>query len=405
MNTHGLNIGLLTADLNSGNMGCNALGYSAILLIDDASRSLGFTPTYTIFGDIPRESIAWYGNLEETRIRIVSPALTLKGKVKQILRKKPLSIKEFYRAFDSCDLFFEIAGGDSFSDLYGIDRPRLFGRYHAHAARKRKPLVFLPQTIGPFESDEARRIASRSLSYASRIFARDPISLKKAIEFTAPERVTQSVDMACFMEYTPQARNTMKPRIGVNPSGLLWGGGYTGNNQFGLEAEYRSLICRIIQQLDAEGCEVVLVPHVLHGPYYHVEDDYGVCKRLQQAYPFCIMAPFFYTPVEAKSFISGLDLLVGSRMHCCIAAYSSGVPIYPLAYSRKFKGLFKDELKYSYGADLRSDDTESILEGLEKILVDLSHVQAEMPGRIEILTLYRQALVDELKTTISSVVK
>jgi hypothetical protein len=59
-----------------------------------------------------------------------------------------------------------------------------------------------------------------------------------------------------------------------------------------------------------------LVPHVLHGPYYHVEDDYGVCKRLQQAYPFCIMAPFFYTPVEAKSFISGLDLLVGSG---CIA--------------------------------------------------------------------------------------
>jgi len=400
-----LSIGLLTADLNSGNMGCNALCYSAILLIEDVSKHLGISSKYTLFEDMPIETISKYDNLANIKIQVVPPVLSFRNKVKKILQKKAISIKDFNRSFNSCDLFFEIAGGDSFSDIYGVQRPRLMGRYHNHAAQKGKPLVFLPQTIGPFNSDEAKEIASKSLSYASHIFTRDPISFNKAIEFTTPDKVTQTIDMSCFMDYVPRAKSAVKPRIGINPSGLLWGGGYTGNNQFGLISEYNKLISYIIELIDNEKYDIVLVPHVLHGPDYNVEDDYFVCKWLQQKYPFCEIAPFFYTPIEAKSFISGLDLLIGSRMHCCIAAYTAGVPIYPLAYSRKFRGLFKEELNYSYGADLVSDDTESVIGGLQNVLLNLSAIQSEMPNLLEKLILYRQTLVDELKNIISQVVK
>ena len=31
---------------------------------------------------------------------------------------------------------------------------------------------------------------------------------------------------------------------------------------------------------------------------------------------------------------------MGARMHACIAAFSAGVPVMPIAYSRKFQGLF-----------------------------------------------------------------
>ncbi len=400
-----LNIGLLTADLNSGNMGCNALGYSAILLLEEASKLLGCSFKYTIFKDIPIESLAWYANLLDVQIQTVSPALTFRSKIKKILKRQACSMKEFTQSFNSCDLLFEIAGGDSFSDIYGIQRPRLFGHYHANAAKKGKPLVFLPQTIGPFKSDKAQKIALRSLSYASHVFVRDPISFNEVAKFTSPYKVFKTIDMAFFMDYEPWTKSTGKTRIGINPSGLLWNGGYTGDNQFGLKAKYKDLLSCVIERLDDKNYEIVLVPHVLHGPGYNVEDDYKLCKGLQQKYPFCEIAPFFYTPVEAKSYISGLNLLIGSRMHCCIAAYSSGVPIYPLAYSRKFRGLFKEELRYPHGAELVSDDMESVIGGLQNVLDNLSGIKAEMPGRLGKLTSYRQALIEELKKIISNVVK
>jgi polysaccharide pyruvyl transferase WcaK-like protein len=64
-----------------------------------------------------------------------------------------------------------------------------------------------------------------------------------------------------------------------------------------------------------------------------------------------ILAPRFSNPIEAKSFISGLDFFTGARMHACIAAFSSGVAVCPMAYSRKFNGLFVDTLKYQWLGD------------------------------------------------------
>jgi polysaccharide pyruvyl transferase WcaK-like protein len=51
--------------------------------------------------------------------------------------------------------------------------------------------------------------------------------------------------------------------------------------------------------------------------------------------------------MEAKSYISGMDLFIGARMHATIAAISSGVPVIPFSYSRKFEGLFSS-LGYPY---------------------------------------------------------
>ncbi|MCG6489219.1 polysaccharide pyruvyl transferase family protein, partial [Vibrio parahaemolyticus] len=42
----------------------------------------------------------------------------------------------------------------------------------------------------------------------------------------------------------------------------------------------------------------------------------------------------------AKGYLSGMDLVVAGRMHACIGAFSTGTPVVPVAYSRKFNGLF-----------------------------------------------------------------
>ena len=65
---------------------------------------------------------------------------------------------------------------------------------------------------------------------------------------------------------------------------------------------------------------------------------------------------------------------MSSRMHCCIGAYSSGVPVFTLGYSRKFNGIFIDTLKYPYGSDLRGDELKTVIQKLYDFLSNLSEI-------------------------------
>lgn len=87
------------------------------------------------------------------------------------------------------------------------------------------------------------------------------------------------------------------------------------------------------------------------------EDDSRACAQLAKEFPGCILAPDFASPSEAKTYISRLDFFTGARMHACIAAFSSGVPVVPMAYSRKFEGLF-GTIGYHRTLDCTSAETE-----------------------------------------------
>ncbi len=72
-----------------------------------------------------------------------------------------------------------------------------------------------------------------------------------------------------------------------------------------------------------------------------------------------MLAPDFPDPSSAKTYIAGLDFFAGARMHACIAAFSSGVPVVPMAYSRKFQGLF-GSLGFNRTVDCTTETAEAI---------------------------------------------
>ena len=48
-------------------------------------------------------------------------------------------------------------------------------------------------------------------------------------------------------------------------------------------------------------------------------------------------------------------------MHACIGAFSAGVPVIPIAYSRKFIGLFGGVLEYPHVLPMTGFDTSAAL--------------------------------------------
>jgi polysaccharide pyruvyl transferase WcaK-like protein len=124
-----------------------------------------------------------------------------------------------------------------------------------------------------------------------------------------------------------------------------------------------------------------------------------VSVELAKEFPGAIVAPRFKTPQEAKSYISGLDFFAGARMHACIAAFSSGVPVLPMAYSRKFSGLF-GSLGYELVADCRTLGASEMQEAFRQAFQDrvrLKALVADCLSRgLERLRLYEDAVAKEL---------
>lgn len=392
-------LALLSGPLYSSNMGCNALTYGALAVLDDVARRLGLEFDYRLLdnpgdGAVPPE-------LADRSVALVDqvPDFGPKSLLRTLVRRDWAALRRRHRALRTADLFLDNGWGDSFSDIYGRARFEAVFRHYRYARRLGKPLVLLPQTIGPFEAPAVQARARAMLSAACAVYARDPLSAACARQLVPGLDVRESVDLALFMPYDPAAPAGGGPlRIGVNPSGLLWHGGYSKNNQFGLKEDYRDVLRGVLRHLLAQpGVQVELIGHDVRGPSAgNSFEDYHVCKLLQREFPACRVGPFFYGPVEAKSHISGLDVFIGSRMHACIAAYSAGVPTFPLGYSRKFAGLFAEKLGYGRGADLAAHGLAEVRERLDACLAELPAIRAEFPERRRRLETERTALVADL---------
>ena len=356
---------LSNAPVNNGNRGCVALAYSIMFLLDELLSGKGIK--YELFlsgdglGDNGRHSI----KVGDTHITFVSladiSATSVKQRLKQIFKYKSLAYAR--KAYREADFILDIGQGDSFADIYGKKRfDWIFSQYEL-GMKYKKPYCILPQTIGPFADEDSRKRAVEGIKYAQCVMARDKQSYDYVKELVSEKDVSEIIDVAFFMPYKRKAFDKNFVHVGLNVSALLWHGGYTRNNQFGLKVDYQALIHALIKHFLLEKNVVLhLIPHVV-GSERHVENDYAVSYDLCEAYGSerLVLAPLFLDPIAAKNYIAGMDFFMGARMHSTIAAFSSGVPVVPMAYSRKFNGLFGDTLQYPYVADMKMQQGDEIL--------------------------------------------
>lgn len=345
-----LTIGLLWHSATSDNLGVGALTVAQIAIIEAVAAARGLPVRFVILGwRDPRPAYVAQANVARVDLR-----------TRDLVRRGGL-----WRAVRGCDLVLDISAGDSFSDIYGGRRflKNIAGKAVVLAARR--PLVLSPQTIGPFRAPWARRLAFAAMRRAAARFARDQISIDilRRAGFRAP--VELASDVALKLPFDPPARRPDGvTRVGLNVSGLLMNGGYTRANMFGLTADYPALIRRLVAAFAGrEGCELHLIAHVI-SDRFAVEDDWRACAALAaeasgEASGRVVLAPRFASPSAAKSYIAGMDFFMGARMHACIAALSAGVPVVPMAYSRKFAGLF-GALGYDHTVDCTAESTEAI---------------------------------------------
>lgn len=379
-------IGAMGLEFGSGNKGCEALGFSFLDILNQIAESQGevFDVKIGIGCNLDRIT----RELDCTNLRLSCFSL---GKITAIGHK--------LNAFKECDIVYDFTAGDSFSDIYGLRRFLRWTMNKQCVILAKKPLVLGSQTYGPYKSLIAKMWASHILKKAYRVYARDELS-KVAVEKLAHRTdVHQTVDIAFALPYNRdqyKIKCDRKIKIGFNPSGLLWAGGYNRNNQFSMTLDYPTYCINLLKGLMENGkYEIYLVPHVLYTDLSCADNDMVACEELKKKFPELIMAPWFDTPMDAKSFISNMDIFIGSRMHATIASFTSGVVTIPVSYSRKFEGLF-NSVGYPYVVSGTKVSTEKAIQDTLIYVEDLTHMT-------EILNEKRKTVVSGVDELLKSI--
>jgi colanic acid/amylovoran biosynthesis protein len=282
------------------------------------------------------------------------------------------------------DLILDMGEGDSFSEIYGLQRLLMLAATKYLAAREGVALVLGPQTFGPFTSSLSKMIAKWSARRALEVFVRDSASEQAASSLNVGASLSTDV---VFLLGRPLQPATA--RILVNVSGLIWAGAVQGIPA----AKYRRECLALIESLLAHGRDVSLLVHVAGGDA--LDNDRHAAEAIRAELDVEVMEP--KDVLEAREVIAGSAAVIGARMHACLNALSLGIPAFPWAYSRKFEPLFLD-LGWTPLIDLRTEahPAAATLE-LLALLPTWASSAAAVPDRaIELNAVFLRALTRRL---------
>ena len=251
-----------------------------------------------------------------------------------------LPFSKYRRIIKNIDIVAAINGGDGFSDIYNTQQ------FHNRlidvkiAIKSKIPLIFLPQTIGPFSEKENYDYAMRILHYTQCVYVRDD----KFIEELRKNHIKyyQTKDLSAYM--APEKWNIVIPpnSIGINVSGLCYSNSFLAlSGQFDA---YPLLIHQLICHYQEKGLSVFLIPHsYCYKTPEPNNDDMIACRLVYNGLKDKTNVFFIdkdLSSPQVKYVISKMSFFIGTRMHANFAAIYTQVPVFGLAYSYKFAGAF-----------------------------------------------------------------
>lgn len=329
------------------------------------------------------------------------------------LRNKVISNNKVLSTIAQTDFANSIAGGDSFSDIYGIRRFYYVSLPQILIILSGKKLILLPQTLGPFKRKSVRYWASYILRKSHLVFSRDNRGIpemKKMLGSKFDENKFKfCYDVGFVLDPIASKENNSDSNIGknkasallvgLNVSGLLYMGGYTRDNMFGLKVDYHDLIEKILDLLiNKYQASVVLIPHVFG--IENKESDAKACLKVFDQYKDQYEGKIdvvreSYNQNEIKHIIGLCDFFIGSRMHACIAAISQCIPAVSIAYSKKFFGVMETIGVEDLVADPRELEINEIMTIIENSLsnqdMHRQKLEKDMPEvKKTVLNLYNE---------------
>jgi polysaccharide pyruvyl transferase WcaK-like protein len=261
-------------------------------------------------------------------------------------------------------------------------------------------------------------VARFILRRADWIFSRDRAGVDEAAALAGRTKrpIRYCPDVAFCLDVKPVEAPRIDPPLpaaagpsimGLNVNGLMFSGGYTRRNMFGLSVDYPRFVTLLVRRiLEDESARLLLVPHTF-GPPGDVNSDPDACQAVMAALdpavrPRVHLVAHAYDEMSLKAIIGRCGFFIGSRMHSCIAALSQGIPTVGIAYSDKFHGIFESVGVADMVVDARRATQD---EALDRILTLYRDRERRRPALASGAAAVREQIARTFESLVADVVR
>lgn len=297
-------------------------------------------------------------------------------------------------ALSQVDALVDVSGF-AFTDQWGPAPIRDFHRLVRAYKKRERPVVMMPQGLGPFENPDSADAMQRLCPLVDLIYARDDTSMQHIQSVaTAPERMRKAPDITLFY---PEMISETRPAAAAEYNCIIPNVRMLKQGRDKWEDRYERLLARIGNTMASHGETVHLLVHDTTG------HDIDIAKRLQQAMDTTPEIVQKDDPVALKNFIAKSRLIISSRYHGAIAAFSKAVPSLCLGWAHKYEMLYKD-----FGCEshiiYHDTGTDEVLNQVENLLDDATNdgVREQIYGTLQELQSVNRSMWDDTVATLTS---
>jgi polysaccharide pyruvyl transferase WcaK-like protein len=286
-------------------------------------------------------------------------------------------VSELYR---KADVILSAPGG-FLHDYYDIqDRLRGFEVGLALG----KPLILLPQSIGPFWKPESLRRIPEVLNRVSCICVRDRVSKECLLRCgVRADKVRETAD-AAFL-WRRLAPELFRPKDGpVRAVGLCFRAWPPEDDTAVQDTLAKAVV--LSRALLADPSKNLVFLSTCQGIPGYIDDSLLALEIVNRLPPElrarCQVDRARYSPRQLVQQLGRLDLFIGMRLHACLLAMLAGVPAMGLGYEQKTREIFSELGMEKYQVPFQTDG-DTWIRCAECVVNAAAEVRQELGGALD----------------------
>ena len=297
---------------------------------------------------------------------------------------------ESLRRYAEADVIIS-TGGTYLVETYWL-APRVFD--FRIALLLQKPLVLFTQSMGPFESDYARRTLPGIFERAALILLRDSASMTHVHTLCDPADINARLAPDAGFLLADSQTLTAAEEAKIPAKGLqiaisvrYWPYFRSTTIQEGMDA-YLTAVARSAEHLIREhGASITFVSTCQGVPGY-AYDDSEVARDAVERIPADVRGSVaidssFHRPEDLMSRLAQFDLIVATRMHMAILGLAAGVPVLPVSYEFKTRSLFERLGMGEFVCDIEDLESDLLCEKLDRLIDRLPLIRRGLFRKVE----------------------
>ncbi|MBX9244519.1 polysaccharide pyruvyl transferase family protein [Actinotalea ferrariae] len=270
--------------------------------------------------------------------------------------------------------------------LYEVELALVLGR----------PVVLLPQSMGPFRDPQNVRALRRVLGRVDAVLLRDERSLGFLRDIGVRTDHVRVVPDIVFALHTAEASARLAAgvvpvrgaRIGVSVRDcrVFFSGSAEVREQ--RDRAFRDAVAGLVTTLVRDhGADVTFVSTCQGVPEYWTDDSVvaqDVVARLpEDVAPSVRVDGGYYDTDGLLDAFGRFDLLVATRLHAAILALDAGTPVLPIAYEFKTQEVMAQLGMGDVVVTIEDATTESLTDALDRLLERLPAARAPLAAALE----------------------